>query len=343
MSSHEEAPVQQQVISAPPPVKTVNIYVASQPIPIGTTITQDMIGIQPWPEHLVLDGFIHADGGPSIIGEVARAPFQAQEPFLSSKLANPSDPNFLAGSLPKGMRVLTIQTNEIEGIAGFIFPGDHIDVLLTHQIQKWVSPPASVGGKALAPHQEADAVTETLLTNVLVLAVDQHSTSSNAVDKNGNLIIPRSISLMVSPTDAQRLRLGAQKGTLTLALRSLQDKESADPLTITTSSDITQAGDPGAVNGGGPTSVMVVRGIEALESQSYNPPAAAETPAQTTRPGNNSSVAPTVRGAAPPPGRPRQRAPRPLQRPTRHPPRRQQFTPPPVAGPTPSLPAPPQP
>lgn len=222
-----------------PALNTVNIYVASQPITIGTTISESMVSVQPWPEHLMADGFVRADGKNSVVGMVARASFEAQEPILASKISNPKDPNFLAGTLPKGMRVITIQTNEVEGIAGFLFPGDRVDVLLTHMVKKWTTPP-SFNGQPTTPAEEDDAVTETLLTNVTVLAVDQRASAAGATDKEGRLVIPRSVSLMVSPTDAQRLRLGAKKGELTLALRALDDRESADPLTITGIKDISQ-------------------------------------------------------------------------------------------------------
>lgn len=269
--------------AAAPQLKTVNIYVATQPIPIGSTIGESMVSTQAWPEHLMLEGFMRADGSTSPVGLIARSPFQAQEPILSSKVANAQDPNFLAGSLPKGMRVITIQTNEIEGLAGFIFPGDRIDILLTHDVEKWVPTP---GQPELPPRQVTGSVTETLLTNVTVLAVDQRASGTSAVDQDGNLIIPQSVSLMVSPTDAQRLRLGAREGTLTLALRSLQDRESSDPLIITGITDISQYPDQsGSVASGGPGGVLVIRGVEteAMKSPSTNP----MMPATTLAPPGN--------------------------------------------------------
>lgn len=254
-------------------VKSTSIYVATRAIPVGSTISEDMVSTQPWPEHLVLNGFVRADSGKSPVGMIARAPFQAQEPILSSKVSNAQDPNFLAGSLPKGMRVITIQTNEIEGLAGFVFPGDRVDILLTHQVDKWVANP-SVQGRPQAPRLVTDAVTETLLTNVSVVAVDQRSGSGNAVDDKGNLIIPRSVSLMASPADVQRLRLGSQEGTLTLALRSMEDRESIDPLIITGISDISQypaADAPSTSTGSG---VLVIRGTDSEASKSQMAPMA---------------------------------------------------------------------
>lgn len=248
-----------QTVAAPAQVNTTNIYVAKEVIPIGTTMTNEMVEVQPWPSNLVLDGFVQADGEQKIAGMVTRSAFQSKEPILMTKLSNPNDPNFLAGALPKGMRVVTITTNETEGVAGFVFPGDYVDVILTHQIEKYVKRPDNTTISA-----QNDEVTETLITNVKVLAVDQRASGSNATDSNGNLLIPRSVSLMVSPSDAQRLRLAQQKGTLTLALRSLADRESADPLTATTEKDISQfttldaSKDAGAQTEG---EVTVIRGV----------------------------------------------------------------------------------
>lgn len=286
---------------APPPapsdtgtqaVNTTNVYVAAKEIPVGAKITADMVVVQPWPSHLVIsgpNGFVTADGDQKVEGMIARASFQQNEPIIASKLSNLDDPNFLAGALPKGMRVLTIATNEIEGVAGFIFPGDYVDVILTREVKKWVTPPnaAQTGPQSL--QAETDAITETLLTNVKVLAVDQRAGGSNATDKNGNLIIPRSVSLMVSPVDAQRLRLGAKKGTLTLALRPLADRESADPLTLTRSGDISQYPDAETI-GGGNGGVLVVRGILSEQSASSMVPGANPAAGGTTIIMNNPTL-----------------------------------------------------
>lgn len=261
-------------VAAAPEVKTSSIYVASQPIPVGTVITQEMIAVQPWPENLKLETFIGAEqGAKDIVGQVARSAFQAQEPIIKSKLASPADANFLAGELPKGMRVVTIMTNETEGVAGFLFPGDHVDVMLTHDINQ-------------VP------VTETVLTNVKVLAVDQRATGASAMDKEGHLLVPHSVSLMLSQQDAQRVRLAQRMGTVTLALRSLQDRDSADPLTVTGVGDVSQrrgnnapaaapASPAGAVRGGAALSadsVMIYRGAP-KESTTDTAPVAGSAPA----------------------------------------------------------------
>ena len=237
----------------PQEIKGIRIYVAKTAIPIGSAITDDMIDAQPWPEHLALEGFIKKkEGENGITGMVARAPFQQGEPIIQSKLANPNDPNFLAGDLPKGMRVVSIPLNEVDGVAGFVFPGDHVDLIYTHEVEKWVDAPdgtprsstssfrTSFTSSGKGPEKVKQTITETLLTNVKVLAVDQRSSNVGSRDTKGNLIIPKSASIMVSQADAQRVRLAQKTGTVSLSLRSLADKESADPLILTEEKDISQ-------------------------------------------------------------------------------------------------------
>ena len=233
------------VAAAAPEAKSVNVYVATKPLPVGTTIAEADIGVQPWPEHLMLDNFVQADGKTPLVGMVTRAAIQQSEPIMSSKIANPNDPNFLAGDLPKGMRVVTIPVNETDGVAGFVFPGDHVDLIYTHDVPKWEFPPVagSSDGSAATPKAEKNmiTVTETLLTNVKVVAIDQRSSGAGAVDSKGNLIVPRAASLMVSGVDSQRVRLATKTGTLSLVLRALVDKDTTDPLILTEEKDISQA------------------------------------------------------------------------------------------------------
>ena len=248
-------------------IKTAPVYVAAKAIPVGATITADMVVSQPWPEQLILNGFVAADGKTNLVGMIARSPFQQNEPVILSKLANPNDPNFISGDLPKGMRVVTIPVNETDGVAGFVFPGDHVDLIYTHDVDKWEYAPSAPGsidavnGTGSTAQKAKQTITETLLTNVKVLAIDQRASGAGATDKDGNLLIPRSASLMVSQADAQRVRLAQKTGSLSMVLRALVDKESADPLVLTGPKDVSQSKDGG--DDVGPTSdsgVKIVRG-----------------------------------------------------------------------------------
>ncbi len=239
-------------------VETVDVLVAERPIPLGEVIASDMLNPQPWPKHLVVDGFITAGAGSKeVIGMVARGSFQQNEPILKSKLANPSDPGFLAAALPPGKRVATIASDGIAAVAGFIFPGDRVDVLVTHPIPK---------ADVEEDDQEKDeVVTETLLTNVKVLAVDQRAQGETTEDGKKKEL-PSSISLEVSLDEAQKLRLAQETGYLSLALRSLEDKDQTEEARITYVKDLSRSDAYANQGNQARKSVLVIRGVEAAET-----------------------------------------------------------------------------
>ena len=237
----------QQVAAKPVKIDTVNIYVAAQPIQIGSVITPDMLIQQPWPKHLMVEGFVLADGKTPIEGLVARSAFQPQEPLIASKLAKPDDPSYLSANLPKGMRVVTLRTNEIDGLAGLVFPGDRVDLILSREVTNAIY--ENPDQQKLA---EQIRVTENILNNVLVLAVDQRAEGTPPPaqaqgQSQARRDPPRSLSVMVSPIDVRRLRLAeiiaqgsAGRATLSMSLRSLEDKDSSEPLAITYVNDVSQ-------------------------------------------------------------------------------------------------------
>ena len=205
-------------------VPTVDVFVARQDITIGTEVTRAMLDVQPWPKHLLLPDFVVVEGDPSSAGSidkmVARTPFQKGEVVMRSKLANPKDPSFLAAALPKDMRAVTIQADPISGVSGFVFPGDRVDILITHQVNTGTQQQSDEKGKASV--STGEPVTEVLLTNTKVLAVNQRATMQGAEGPQ----MPSSFTLEVSQTDAQKLRLTELAGArLSLTLRSVKDKD----------------------------------------------------------------------------------------------------------------------
>ena len=240
-------------------VDAVNVYVAANYIPIGSVIKENMLTVQPWPSHLLVDGFVVGpEQGRTLVGKVARASFQALEPIMSNKVVNPDDPNYLAGELPKGKRVVTVRTDEISGVGGFVFPGDRVDVLINHRILK---KGVSARGIETLPEDEVyETVSERLLGNIRVMAVDQRSTGG--VDEDNGIIIPKSVSLEVDPEDAQRIALARQLGQLSLSLRSLKDKDSMETVAITRQSDLSQFDASDIMNRSADAPVKIVRGVE---------------------------------------------------------------------------------
>jgi pilus assembly protein CpaB len=228
-------------------VPTVNVFIARQDIPIGAVVSRDTVDIQPWPKHLLLPDFVTQDqdiftaatevaakpgdkpqeapvGSKGQYNDlkkyfVARTPFQKGEVIMRSKLANPNDPSFIAANLPKGMRAVTITADPISGVAGFVFPGDRVDVLITHSVE---ITPSQVNDNGTVVPGRNEPITEVMLTNVKVIAVNQRATMQGAEGPQ----LPSSFTLEVSQTDAQKLRLtDLAQARLSVTLRSIEDKE----------------------------------------------------------------------------------------------------------------------
>ena len=229
-----------QVIASPKAadVETVSVLVASKPIELGDVVTSDMVKPESWPKHLLVDGFVTtSEESKTIVGRVSRSAFVKGEPINLHRLSNPEDPSFIAAALPSGMRMVTISSDGVAGLAGFVYPGDRVDIVVTRKIKlpKKVIKDTGVN---------ETTVTETLVNNVKVLAVNQMATiatkeEQSKQDKRDRL--PSSVSLEVPLADAQRMRLSQESGYLSLALRSLKDKDSHEEPIVTTFNDISHA------------------------------------------------------------------------------------------------------
>ena len=227
------APVVQTPVSAD--IETVNVYVAANFIPVGTGIEEGMLDTQPWPKHLVIEGFItNPEECEKLKGMVTRSSFQPREPIIRSKVVNANDPNFLAGALEKGKRITTVAVDAVSGIAGFVFPGDRVDVLVIHKVDKPGLTPLEM--ELLDDEEKKELIIETILTNIKVVAADQRS----SVNNEEGILVPSSVSLEVTPEDAQRLKLAADVGTISLALRSIKDKDTVESVALLRATELSQ-------------------------------------------------------------------------------------------------------
>lgn len=222
---------QQQLIQQPQVVEKkvpeVLVYVAKQEIPVGTVIEQEMIDRQTWPKHLVGPGFVVAnEEAPTVVGMVSRTHFSEREVIVRSKLANPDDPSFLAATIPAGMRAVSVSVDGVTSVSGFVYPGDRVDVLLTHSLisdkEKQESELTEDEDDDIKASYEK-RVTEILVPDVRVLAVDRVAMAGQEDPKQKNRM-PSSVTLELKQDDAQRVRLAEREGEISLALRSLKDK-----------------------------------------------------------------------------------------------------------------------
>ncbi|HZW30411.1 MAG TPA: Flp pilus assembly protein CpaB [Isosphaeraceae bacterium] len=198
-----------------PQAETVPVVVAKMNISRGMLISEDLIKTRDYPRELIPAGAVL-----KIEDAIERSAFASMvkdEPILDSKLS-PKGHRGMAAQVAEGMRAFTITTNLASGVAGFILPGNKVDVLLTVQ-----------GGGAY--DYTGGGVTTTLLQNVEILAVDQRveAPAENKVSANDL----RSVTLQVTPSQAAKLSLGQTKGTLHLTLRNPQDDSPAKVLPTT--------------------------------------------------------------------------------------------------------------
>ncbi len=197
-------------------LETVSVVVAATNIPRGMLVSADLIKTHDYPKDLVPTGAILKKEDAQ--DRSAFTTMVMGEPLLESKLS-PKGQRGLASLVSDGMRAFTITTNVASGVAGFILPGNKVDVLLT--ISNGGNNDFTGGGS-----------TTTLLQNVEILAVDQkvEAPADNKVDST-NL---RSVTLLVTPDQAAKLSLGQSKGTLHLTLRNPKDELAANvrPTTV---------------------------------------------------------------------------------------------------------------
>lgn len=218
MLKGRNAPVVNAAIIAPKPGPKV--LVAQRALPVGTIITPDAVTFQPWPKDMVQDAYF-VDGQvdkTKLIGTVVRYQITAGQPLTQGALVAPGDRGFLAAALGPGMRAISIPVSDNTGVSGFIFPGDHVDLMLTQSVKSAGS--ASMTGDDL----EKLKATETVLRNLRVLATDQ-STESETV--NGKTVVKnnRLVTLEVTPKLAEKIQVAQTLGTLSLSLRSIADNQ----------------------------------------------------------------------------------------------------------------------
>lgn len=193
--------------------KGPKVLVAQRALPVGTIITADAIGFQLWPGEMVADAyFVEGESDMTrLLGTVVRHPITAGQPVTQGSLVSPGDSGFLAAALGPGMRAVTVPVSAKTGVAGFVFPGDRVDIMLTQTVNGVEGPPLNAS--------------ETILRNLRVLATDQ-STTQEVVEGKTVVRETRTVTLEVTPKIAEKIAVAETVGTLSLSLRSLADSQS---------------------------------------------------------------------------------------------------------------------
>jgi pilus assembly protein CpaB len=180
-----------------PQIAAQTVVVAKQPLRFGTELNSSMLQEVPWPSNALPSGaFAKISDIVSGGRRVVLAAIEANEPVLELKITGAGQRATLSALVKPGMKAVTIRVNDVEGVGGFVLPGDHVDVVLTRQLEK------------------GNATTQVVLQNTRVLAVDQ-----TADDRAAKATVAKSVTLEVDTVDAQKLWLASSVGSLSLLLR----------------------------------------------------------------------------------------------------------------------------
>jgi len=181
---------------------TVPVVVAAQPIARGIALQPGLLKVVRYPEGSVPPGAL-TDLNQAAGQRLVLRAFAPNEPILASRITTPGGKVNLSAAMTPGMRAVTFRSDDIAGVAGFVLPGDRVDVQLTRQ--------AGEGQQAM--------ITQVLAQNIKVLGVDQ--VTDDASDKP---MVARAITLEVTQEQAQTIRLAQAVGSVALALRQVSDE-----------------------------------------------------------------------------------------------------------------------
>ena len=217
-------PAQSEAVQPPETVGKM-VLVAASNLPRGSFIQPGSLRWQEWPdvdlpETYFLSGETTEE---DLIGAVVRNEISLGEPVTGQMVVMPGDRGFLAAVLNPDMRAVTVPVDEASGNAGLVFPGDHVDLILTQ----------TLGGSG--EMEETRRVSETVLQDLRVIAMGRLVSSEGAEDSLGREV--RTATLEVDASQAEMVALVTELGKLSLSLRSLakaqEDKTSVTPLSTT--------------------------------------------------------------------------------------------------------------
>ena len=201
-------PGPQKVVKGPPQVA---VLVTARPVRAGSLLQPTDIGMKLYvksevPKHAQLDTPVNRT---LLVGAMIRRSLPVGSPLLPSIIIRPGDRGFLAAVLGPGMRAVSVGVDAVSGTAGLIWPGDRVDLILTESLNGKGEP---IG------HQ---VVAETVLSAVRVIAIDQKLVEG-AVPGNKNGALARTVTLEVTPREAEQVTVAQRLGQLSLVVHSSQ-------------------------------------------------------------------------------------------------------------------------
>ena len=199
--------------AAPKPTTGVRVLVAKTKLSTGHFINPENVHWVSWPDSSVSPAYFVQGKHKleDVVGSVVRYTVGVGEPLNESRVVSPNGRGFMAAVLQPGMRSVSVPVTLTSGISGFIFPGDRVDIILTHVYQQ-----GQDGSRDLRAG-------ETVLTDIRVLAIDQKTDG-----KPGETMVARTVTFEVTPKQSETLAVASDLGKLKLSLRSLAREDGSE-------------------------------------------------------------------------------------------------------------------
>ena len=211
LNSQAEARLRSLEAQKTQPVPAQTIVVAGRQLRFGNELSASVLREMPWPADAVPQGAFRSIQQVLKEGKrVVLTAIEANEPVLASKITGLGQRATLSATIGEGHKAVTIRVNDVDGVAGFVLPGDRVDIMLSRQLEK------------------NSAINDVVLKNTRVLAVDQL-----ADERSDKPSVAKAVTLEVDIAGAQKLSLASQVGTLALALRKAGDQDSTASRPIT--------------------------------------------------------------------------------------------------------------
>jgi pilus assembly protein CpaB len=185
--------------------KMISILAASKDLSAGVPLTAEDVMTVGWPEAVPMEGSLKKPE--DVVGRPLRVSVSAKQPLLEHYLAAPGSGFGLAGKIPLGMRATAIRSNDVVGVAGFLFPGSHVDVVATYG--------------AISTVGNAQPESRTVLQDVTVLSTGE----AVEPDPQGKPRTVNVVTLLLTPEDSQTLLLASQQGAIQFVLRNGTDQD----------------------------------------------------------------------------------------------------------------------
>ena len=192
--------------AAKPTVAMAQVALATKDLEVGSVVKEEDVKVADWPGAIPVGATTQVK---DLVGRGVITAIFAKEPIIESRLAPKGAGGGMAAMIPPGMRAVAVRVNEVVGVAGFVVPGTHVDILISGM---------TPGGNA-----SLGTLTQTLLQNIEVLSAGQDFKK----DAEGKPVMVQVVNMLVTPAQAEQLSLAASQTSIQLVLRNPLDHDIA--------------------------------------------------------------------------------------------------------------------